>query len=334
MTETTKDFITTALNGYDLLADSQLNKGAAFSEAERDAFDLHGLLPPNVTTLDEQVSRGLQALRAFETDLERYAFLSEIAGHQRDPVLRAACRQSGGAAADRLHAHGRRGLPAVQSSLSQAARAVPQLAAQGSHRADPGAAALRPGGSDRGDRWRAHPWTGRSGRRRHGHTRSANWRFTPVVAACIRARPFPSCLMSARTIRIAWRIHSMSVGAMSACAARTMMISSRPSSARSRSDGPMSCCNGRISPKTTRRGCSMRYRDRLCTFNDDIQGTAAVATGTLFAAINVTGAPLTETARGGAGRGLGRLRHRQPDSRRHARGRPQQRRGAAALFHD
>ena len=37
-----------------------------------------------------------------------------------------------------------------------------------------------------------------------------------------------------------------------------------------------------------------RYRDRLCTFNDDIQGTAAVATGTLLAAINITGTPLTE----------------------------------------
>jgi malate dehydrogenase (oxaloacetate-decarboxylating) len=37
-----------------------------------------------------------------------------------------------------------------------------------------------------------------------------------------------------------------------------------------------------------------RYRDRLCTFNDDVQGTAAVATGALLAAINVTGVPLTE----------------------------------------
>ena len=37
-----------------------------------------------------------------------------------------------------------------------------------------------------------------------------------------------------------------------------------------------------------------RYRDRLCTFNDDIQGTAAVAAGTLLSAINVTGVPLTE----------------------------------------
>ena len=37
-----------------------------------------------------------------------------------------------------------------------------------------------------------------------------------------------------------------------------------------------------------------RYRDRLCTFNDDIQGTAAVAAGTLLSAINVTGVPLSE----------------------------------------
>ena len=37
-----------------------------------------------------------------------------------------------------------------------------------------------------------------------------------------------------------------------------------------------------------------RYRDRLCTFNDDIQGTAAIAVGTLLSAINVTGMPLTE----------------------------------------
>jgi malate dehydrogenase (oxaloacetate-decarboxylating) len=37
-----------------------------------------------------------------------------------------------------------------------------------------------------------------------------------------------------------------------------------------------------------------RYRDRLCTFNDDIQGTAAVVTGTLLAAVRATGLPLKE----------------------------------------
>ena len=37
-----------------------------------------------------------------------------------------------------------------------------------------------------------------------------------------------------------------------------------------------------------------RYRDRLCTFTDDIQGTAAVTMGTLMAAIKVTGARLRD----------------------------------------
>jgi len=37
-----------------------------------------------------------------------------------------------------------------------------------------------------------------------------------------------------------------------------------------------------------------RYRSRLCTFNDDIQGTAAVTTATLLAAVNATGVPLKE----------------------------------------
>ncbi len=55
-----------------------------------------------------------------------------------------------------------------------------------------------------------------------------------------------------------------------------------------------------------------RYRDRLCTFNDDIQGTAAAATGTLIGAINVTGMPLTEQrvallGAGSAGSGIAAL---------------------------
>jgi malate dehydrogenase (oxaloacetate-decarboxylating) len=55
-----------------------------------------------------------------------------------------------------------------------------------------------------------------------------------------------------------------------------------------------------------------RYRDRLCTFNDDIQGTAAVAAGTLLAAINVTGTPLSEqrialVGAGSAGIGIATL---------------------------
>jgi malate dehydrogenase (oxaloacetate-decarboxylating) len=37
-----------------------------------------------------------------------------------------------------------------------------------------------------------------------------------------------------------------------------------------------------------------KYRDQLCTFNDDIQGTAAVTTATILAAVTATGTPLRE----------------------------------------
>lgn len=55
-----------------------------------------------------------------------------------------------------------------------------------------------------------------------------------------------------------------------------------------------------------------RYRDQLCTFNDDIQGTAAVAAGTLFAAIQVTGTHLRDQriavfGAGSAGCGISKL---------------------------
>ena len=54
--------LVTPLTGWELLADPLLNKGTAFTEAERDALGLHGLLPPHIGTLEEQVSRRLTVL--------------------------------------------------------------------------------------------------------------------------------------------------------------------------------------------------------------------------------------------------------------------------------
>ena len=68
-------FVETTLSGYELLNDPLLNKGTAFTEDERDAFDLHGLLPPHVAELDYQVKRRLAAFRGLGSDIQRYVFL-------------------------------------------------------------------------------------------------------------------------------------------------------------------------------------------------------------------------------------------------------------------
>ena len=70
--------VETRLFGYELLNDPLLNKGTAFGEDERDTFELHGLLPPNVATLEEQVSRRMEAFRRLPDDIARYIFLREL----------------------------------------------------------------------------------------------------------------------------------------------------------------------------------------------------------------------------------------------------------------
>lgn len=64
--------------GLSLMQDPTLNKGTAFTEAERDALGLRGLLPPNVQSQDEQVQRFFITNRKRATDLERYIDLSSL----------------------------------------------------------------------------------------------------------------------------------------------------------------------------------------------------------------------------------------------------------------
>ena len=58
--------------GVALLHDPMLNKGTAFTEAERDALKLRGLLPPHVQTLEEQALRVMNNFQKKHNDLERY----------------------------------------------------------------------------------------------------------------------------------------------------------------------------------------------------------------------------------------------------------------------
>jgi malate dehydrogenase (oxaloacetate-decarboxylating)(NADP+) len=64
--------------GYYLMNNGLLNKGTAFSEAERDSLGMRGLLPPRVFTLEQQVKRALRNLRAKDNDLNKYIFLQAL----------------------------------------------------------------------------------------------------------------------------------------------------------------------------------------------------------------------------------------------------------------
>jgi malate dehydrogenase (oxaloacetate-decarboxylating)(NADP+) len=72
-------------HGVDVLRDPAINKGTAFTDAERDALGLHGLLPPNVSTLEAQVGRVLENFRRKATTLEKYIDLAGL--HDRNWTL-------------------------------------------------------------------------------------------------------------------------------------------------------------------------------------------------------------------------------------------------------
>jgi malate dehydrogenase (oxaloacetate-decarboxylating) len=67
-----------SLTGHALLETPLLNKGSAFTDSERRAFDLLGLLPPHISTLEEQLARRYLEYRQKANDLERYIFLRAL----------------------------------------------------------------------------------------------------------------------------------------------------------------------------------------------------------------------------------------------------------------
>jgi len=71
--------------GMALLHDPALNKGTAFSEPEREALGLRGLLPPRVFSQEEQLQRVLENFRRKPTPLEKYIDLANL--HDRNEAL-------------------------------------------------------------------------------------------------------------------------------------------------------------------------------------------------------------------------------------------------------
>ena len=72
-------------HGVALLQNPLLNKGTAFSEVERDALGLRGLLPPHVQTQDEQVARFLVNMRRLPDPLDKFMALTSL--HDRNEAL-------------------------------------------------------------------------------------------------------------------------------------------------------------------------------------------------------------------------------------------------------
>ena len=70
--------VRTRLSGFDLLMNPRLNKGTAFTESERDAFGLHGLLPPHVGTLEDQRERRKTSLGSRTSAFAKYRMMRDL----------------------------------------------------------------------------------------------------------------------------------------------------------------------------------------------------------------------------------------------------------------
>jgi len=285
--------LTTSRTGWALLADPLLNKGTAYTEAERDAFGLHGLLPPHIGTLEEQVSRRLLVLRRFASDLERYAFLRELHDNNETlffalleqnieellplvytPTVGAGCQQ---------FSHLFRKPRGLFLSLPHQRRLKQILSNLRFDRVE--AIVLTDGErilglGDQGAGGMGIPIGKLALYTACGGLHPAT--TLPImldVGTDNQERLTDPLYLGWRHERVRGQEYDDFVEAVVSAIAQRW---------------PHVLLQWEDFAKSNASRLLERYRDRLCTFNDDIQGTAAVAAGTLLSAINVTGVELTE----------------------------------------
>lgn len=75
---TGEEYIAVDMRGEPLLRDPFTNKSTAFTAAERTDLGLDGLVPPAISTIDQQLARAYENYRVGQTPLERYAFLASL----------------------------------------------------------------------------------------------------------------------------------------------------------------------------------------------------------------------------------------------------------------
>jgi malate dehydrogenase (oxaloacetate-decarboxylating) len=285
--------VRTHLTGYDLVTKPMLNKGMAFSERERDVFRLHGLLPPHIGTLDEQIERRLRVMRAFNTDFERYAFLRDLQDTNETLFYAVLVRHF-----DEL-------LPLVYTpTVGEGCQHFSEIwrKPRGLFLSYPNRHRIREILSDsRFDHVRVIVVS--DGERILGlGDQGAGGMGIPIgklslYTGCAGIHPdltLPILLdvgtnnheRLTNPLYIGWR-HERVVGKEYDAFVEefvSAVVERWPNVLLQWEDFAGSNASRLLD----------KYRDRLCTFNDDIQGTAAIAASTLLAAINVTGVPLTE----------------------------------------
>jgi malate dehydrogenase (oxaloacetate-decarboxylating) len=299
------------LTGPDLLSNPLLNKGTAFTEGERDAFGLHGFLPPHIGTLDDQIARRLQALRALETDFERYVFLRGLQDANETLFY--------GLIAQNLAET----LPLVYTpAVGEGCQRLSQIWSR------PRGLFLSWPQRSRIKDILTHPRFDKieaivvsDGERILGlGDQGAGGMGIPIgklslYTACAGLHPettLPILLDTgtdnperlADPIYIGWK-HERLRGPDYDDFVETFV-------AAVQARWPHVLLQWEDFARGNAGRLLARYRDRLCTFNDDIQGTAAVAAGTLLAAVELTGVPLREqrvvlVGAGSAGCGIGAL---------------------------
>ncbi|MFL5532950.1 MAG: NAD-dependent malic enzyme [Gemmatimonadales bacterium] len=304
-------YVETDRSGYDLLNSPLLNKGTAFTDEERDTFDLHGLLPPMVSTLEEQAARRLQAMRQLPNDFERYVFLRGL--QDTNEVLFYAL----------LVRHLEEMLPIVYTPtvglgcqhFSQAFRKPRGLFLSIPHKerirnilAHPRFNNVEAVVVTDGERILGLGDQGAGGM-------GISIGKLSLYTGCGGLHPATTLpvLLDVGTdnperlsdpLYVGWR-HERVRGEE-----YDVFVEEFITAATER--WPHVLLQWEDFARNNATRLLERYRDRLCTFNDDVQGTAVVAAGTLLAAVNVTGVPMREQriavlGAGGAGSGISAL---------------------------
>ena len=301
----------TALTGPELLNNSRFNKGTAFTESERDTFALHGLLPPHVGNLEEQRLRRRNWLASLATPIEKYRFMRDLQD-SNEALFYSLITQ-----------HVEETLPIVYTpTVGEACQQFSEIWRK------PRGLFLSYPNKHRIEQIVSHP--------RYDPIRcivvSDGERILGLGDQGAGGMGIPIGKMALYTalggIRPEWCLPILlDVGTDNEeRLADPLYIGWRNKRVRG---AEYEDFVDRFVTAVKRRWPHVllqwedfaggnaakfleRYRNQLCTFNDDIQGTAAVATATLLSAINVTGLPLTQQriavlGFGGAGIGISQL---------------------------